>query len=469
MRKSKLFETIERLSLGERRGFLATLDLKENNLSANDQKIARLFVEKIVSRRIPKGEEAFWKDNGVSKAAANKIKSRLLRALERYLILGAIDKEPRLKHILMASKYAALGLEKQLFHHLRKLEKNTRPDQLIDPYLGEYLKQEYLYYITPERELMKPDAILPQLDVQEKAFVRFKDYTEIRILLAQLGFRKLHRVEGSTADEIRMKIQAIVDQSEDKVIQLFGRLVRLLDQCPPEEYFELSKAFEQIDEEVPEEYLKNQLMHQTNYCIYRSRYHNDVRFSAEFIKVLNRREQKGFHLHDQYTVKKATVNNCIAHAVISGQLEWSEGFLERNWDKLSEHSGPERKAYRKFALAYIAINRGQLSEAQSYMHAYQQSSLYSKTDMHGFIQRIAAEKILSKVYFEQGELKALKLQIRKVRGEVNRSPYPEVTKTRLLQFFDTLMECSENGQPLTAEQIEGWPLVDQVWGKRMLQ
>ena len=31
------------------------------------------------------------------------------------------------------------------------------------------------------------------------------------------------------------------------------------------------------------------------------------------------------------------------------------------------------------------------------------------------------------------------------------------------------MECSENGQPLTAEQIEGWPLVDQVWGKRMLQ
>ena len=82
--------------------------------------------------------------------------------------------------------------------------------------------------------------------------------------------------------------------------------------------------------------------------------------------------------------------------------------------------------------------------------------------------RIGSDKVLSKIYFENGEFIALERQIRSIRGYVSRSQYSSAIQQQILSFFDDLLDCSQSGQPLTAERIEGWPLIDQVWGERLL-
>ncbi len=117
MPKSKLYEALESLSGSQKRSYLATLNIRENHLSAEDQALGRDFFAEVVEPSFPASEDQFWRHRGLSKKEANKIKNRLLRSVDRFLMLETLEEEPRLKHLLLARKYGMMGLSKHLRHH----------------------------------------------------------------------------------------------------------------------------------------------------------------------------------------------------------------------------------------------------------------------------------------------------------------------------------------------------------------
>ena len=470
MRKSKLYEVFDRLKPADRRSFLTTLGLKENNLSQNDQELAQRYVEEIINRKFPQGEAAFWEANDMKPLSANKFKSRVLRALERFLLLDALDKEPRLKHILLAGKYDHLGLRKHLDHHLRELEKEHQSDeeQIIGPYLGEALGQYILIKAFSEEEKNDPQKVRAVFKKWDDALDKFSGYMRLSLLFVSYGKIKVFGGSDSEVEEIPERVKAIVDNTGDKNIKHFGKLIRLLDQCPPAEYFEITKEQNSFDKEVAHIYQKLYWTELFNYCVGRINRHKDRRFAAELVRIMIRLENSNLHLSDGHVIILARINGVMGAAVISGNIDWFAGFLERNWDKVALASGKERKAFKRFSLAYLALYRGNLSNAQDNIYAFQRSVLYSKTSYSNFVMRIGSDKVLSKIYFENGEFVALERQIRSIRGYVSRSQYSSAIQQQILSFFDDLLDCSQSGQPLTAERIEGWPLIDQVWGERLL-
>lgn len=470
MRKSKLYEVFERLSPAERRSFLSTMKLKENNLSQNDQDLVQRYTEEIVNRRFPQGEVAFWEANAMKPLAANKFKTRVLRALERYLLLDALDKEPRLRHILLAGKYDHLGFRKHLDYHLRELEKEqySHEEQIIGPYLGETLGQHILIKARSEEE--RSNAQLGYADMRKwgSALEKFSDYMRMSLLLETYNRIKVYGGEEENVEDIREKIQTIVGQTKDENIKYFGQLVRVLDQCPPEEYLEIAKEPNGFDKEVANVYQKQYWATLFNYCVDRLNINKDRRFAGELVKIIKQLEDRNLHLNDGHTIQLARINGAMSAAVISGEIGWFLDFLNRNWDKVALASRKERDAYRHFSLAYSALYRGDISNAHQYIHIFQRSVLYSKTSYSNFAMRIGSDKVLSKIYFENQEFIALERQIRSVRGYVTRSQYPPHVQQGLMSFFDDLLSCSQNSQPFTSERIQGWPLIDQVWGEQVL-
>lgn len=471
MRKSKLYEVFDRLKPAEIRSFLTTLSLKENNLSQNDQELAQRYVEEIVNRKFPQGEATFWEANDLKPLAANKFKTRVLRALERYLLLDALDKEPRLKHILLASKYDHLELRKHLGHHLRELKKehHNHEEQLIDPYLGELLGQYLKMKARPEKEKKNVQLAFKDISVWNAAMDKFGDYMRMRILVEAYNRKNLFGKGEMISQDIREKIQAIIDHTQDQNVKQFGKLIRLIDQCPPEEYFEIAEASGSFNKEVAHVYQKTYWSIRLNYCINRMNRHMDRSFADEVVQIFGYLEERGLHLDGGQTISQTYMTASMSGGIISGEMNWYSGFLERNWDKVALPSDKERKAFRRFSWAYMALYNKNLSDAQDHIFSFQRSVLYSRTNYVNFAMKIGADKILSKIYFEQNEVIALQRQIRSIRGYVGRSPYPRHLQQQLLSFFDDLLDYSQNNQILTSQQIRNWSLIDQVWGEQYIE
>ncbi len=297
---------------------------------------------------------------------------------------------------------------------------------------------------------------------------KFSDYMQMRILIETYNRKLLFREVEGAGEDILEKIQAIIDRTEDENIKRFGRLARLIDRCPPEEYFNIVDASGSFDKEVAHVYQKAYWKIRLNYCINRMNNYKDRHFAGELVRVFRQLEERGLHLDDGHAISQTFMTASMSGAVISNQIKWYSEFLERNWNEIALPSYEERKAFSSFAWAYLALYSSDRSGAHEHVINFQNSVLYSRTSYANFAMRIGADKILSKIYFEKKETVALERQIRSIRGYVNRSPYPPHLQQQLLSFFDDLLDYSQNGQPLTTEQIEGWPLIDQVWGERVL-
>lgn len=379
-------------------------------------------------------------------------------------MLETLEEEPRLKHLLLARKYGMMGLSKHLRHHLREAEKKKgeQAEQLIDPYLVDYFGQ----YIRMQA-LMSNASTEPVEEALNSLFEsldRHYGFTRLRLLLER--YNRLQLL-GKTdkLENLKTQIIATAEPIDDPAVTAYAKLLRLLEDCPPEEYFELRRALDDGSYPLPRIYRDFSDTYCINYCIKRVQLHKDPRFAKEFICIFDQLAKDNRHLDKGGLISVERLVKCIVFGIIAGEMEWLEAMLDRLEAQIDLEGEEERQAFRSFANCYIDIHRGTTGRAYEDLRRFRESRLYRKY----YALKAGADRLLLKLYFEKGEHEALASLMNSVRVSVEKSGFGEDKKKGMLAFFEVLFELNKNKKPLTWELARGWHLIDQVWAKRICQ
>ncbi len=464
MIQTKLYEILHHLRPTEQKSYLASLSIRENKVSPDDHARCKRYLEQVVKKQLPEYEAEFWSSEGLAPEDAKKVRNRLLRAADRYLVLDTLEREPSLKHILLAKRYSEIGLKKHIRHHLSAARKE-RPElkeQIIDGNLADFITERI------KRINFKKEAERLQEDWESliAPLSRYYYLTYLRMLLAQYEALQVGAKGEEKKQALRKKIETVIHRSEDEKVATFGRMLRLIDRCEPSEYFEICQGIANAEHPLPLAYQRFMYEFRANYCVWRFQYHEDRRFAREYIEIMAALEKVNGHLYRGGKVSLLVAINCLSTGVVSGNMDWTEAFLARNQKHLDFKKPADRRIFMQFAKGYLDFHRGRLEKAQEWLVTFRNSPVY----WQNYSLKLGADRLLMKLYFEQKEEKALLLHLKSVRSYVLKLNQKIPGKfDSILKFFDVLASLSKSGQPLSEEKTQGWPLIDRIWAQRVIR
>lgn len=445
------------LGPAEIRDFKAFMEMPSNKLSERDCLLGCEFADWVQDSGADEG--SFWKSSLQPGEEKNKkrISSRLVRALDRFLALRELEQEEGVNHLLLFRLFRQYNLEKSENYQRKQLETHLDQAQnytLIPPSATEYFKR-----IADTRLTMseKEPEVYYQKILDQLSY--FYEEQRLYMLFAQAATLMVLKGGSTQLEEARRKFKADLEQVEHPVKKIFEEIYQLI-------FEDRSSAMNGILNslgEYPKHIAYDLKAIVRNYCA--RKYNTGNREYGVFLLQLTEKEWEEAEKKGQlFTIWQLKL--LIAACIMVGDADKALRYIEQIGPKLEPVKGISIKQwlYLFRAHAYFAV--GELDESHTQLERFRRSKTYNKFKR----ERIESDKLLFKIYYEQGDNDPMLDLVRKAKNYVKTHSEEEPILKQMYWDFLLCAEtlCKEGASSLKRKDLSRLPVLDREWYQRVI-
>ena len=432
--KSKVFYLIKRLSKSEIRQIHNFLQSPFFNQRGD---VITLFDELV--RQIGKSvevEELFQKIYGkraFSKRDLSLVMSYLFKLLEQYFNYKAVfTGEKQLENELqLVDKYQELKAPKLYQEKLKQIEQKHKKTVIQNA--GYYAIQ----YQLLNRQFEFSSVERPSEEHHLRAISNALDINYIAQKLKQLCFSIAHRSVYKSNFKPYL-IDAIIKHVEVQnlntlpAIGIYYHIYRMFTAETPSRYFQLvKKDLLQHQNTFPQKEIRDIYMMMINYLI---RFMNagKMNYLEEAFELYKVGLAQNILLEND-TITRFTFNNIVRIALKCKALDWANSFIEDYHSKLGKSY---QKSFYHFGQASIAFEQKEYEKVLEFLQQF-----YSRD----ILLNLGAKTLLSKAYYELGEMEVLAAHLEAMYNYVQRNKilgYHRTNYLNIISYTNKLLQVN---------------------------
>jgi len=461
MKKSKLLRSVESLNLAQRRDLYVFASMPSNRLSDRDQEL----LQKLTKRKKAKAdfdEDDLWNKMLGKKERANKnrIRNRLLKTVERYICLYQLDTEENFKNVLVAKYYTEQQIEKNAIAAINKGISYIQRSKNQSPNTNIFLYWLHEMGVQKDREKRTVDR---KLQFMEDALQDFYSETKIRLICEKANRNKIINGHKNYKDYLN-EIEALAKKSTSIYTQVQYWAFQLVNEQKETYYEKLTQYLSEHKENLGEQYQREIRESLMNFCI-RKINAGQLDYAAEYLVYIRELEATQ-SLLEKGTISIGRLKNCVLTALLSDQTDWALNFLNKYTANLSHSDEVSRGPFLEFNKAVIELQRNNLDQSFQHISNFQKSEMYLKDIYY----KIACDKLLFKLYYEENEKEAILSKIENTKDFIRNQKKLSVRRKQLhLTFLKTLQQLARNKE-IKLEDVKGEILIpDYLWLSKVVK
>lgn len=453
--ESKLFQVIKKLTLTQKKELVHFFQMSSNKILKRDQEIFEK-VYKLVKTRKVQQEDQVWQSILTSEEKKNskRIKSRLLKGVERYLATQQLETQKSLKSYLLSEYYLDMQLKKNVLNDLnlslKWLAKPGDQDQNKEIWQFMLLEQEN-HYRKGIREKVNT------LDRMEQHLDNYYAINKMRIIAENIS-RQIIMSDYTHKEGYDLEIAALKKKSDHPIFQLYLNIYGLITEEDEKIYQSLKMHLKGEGAIYKPGFLKELYGHLMNFCIRqinnRNRYY--VKEYHECVKKL----RKEHLLLDSGFIAVGRFCNCVNAAISLEEIKWAVDFVDEISPFLEHTNEMDGQQVVNLNRAMIALAKKERDDCFRYCNEFIGSRMYKK-DIY---LRISADKTLLKALYEEGAFDLLPSKIEQLRYYLeSETQLGKGRKLVQLSFLNCLNDLIA-GKPIQLEKMKQELLVfDYYW------
>lgn len=406
MAHNKFTLAVKILSNNQKKDLMAFMQMPSNHLSNRDQELFQHFLN-FDLKKAENVDETFWEAflEESEKKNKNKIKSRLLRTLERYLSLCSLEEaEAPLAPTMLAIKYMESGLRKNGKFWIKKVR------AILDSNVEKTLDNELIRFWLSELEVnaTKDKRVkTSKIREMEEAIQAFYHINRLRLFCEKLN-RSGIIDNDQELDQIRDQIKP--DESSKESV-LYYHISKMLVEKDVASYEYVRYFLREHHDFFSKKYSKEIYEYLLNFCI-RKVNQGEKYYAKTYLDIIDFLEKEDMLL-DMGKLGAPRFKNCVVASIIAGDLLWINQFTERYKNKnfLEESDQIKRKPFLDFNQALLELYAGNLEESRDLLTAFKHSNMYLKDIYY----KIACDKLLLRIYFQNDEFHLIESQVDGIR------------------------------------------------------
>jgi hypothetical protein len=461
MKKSKLTQLIENLTRKQRNDLYAFIQLPSNKLSPRDREICIKLMDLLIKPSVV-GEDTLWEGilDKNERANKNKIKSRILKAMQRYLCMIQMESDINIRNSCLIKYYSAIQQEdlvqKTIKTGLKDIKKPVNRDKDSDIF-------EFWFFetgVNRDKEIRKYDS---KIQMMEESLQNFYELNRIRLLSEKANRSKIintHQDYKKNVDEI----EAINQRSKSVHVRAYYHAFKLNNEKNDAYLHKLEEYLKTHGPYLKKPYLREFYEQMMNFCI-RKINANQYSYAEKYLCYTENLEAIDQLLMNGI-LEIGRLRNTILACIISEQNERALNFLEKHAANIVETNGIERKPFLELNKAVIELYRGNPKKCFEHVWLFRNSSMFLK-DVYF---KLMSDNLLLKYYYQNGDYGDVLNGIETLRNYIKsqKKLSPERKRTQL-SFLKTLKSMAEL-KSIDQRQVKGKvPIMDYLWLKRVLK
>jgi len=460
MKNGKLFQLIRTLSVAERQQFR---DFLHSPFHSKREDCLRLWaaLEGMKEGQLPEKEKLFQESYPKSSYDDQRfrlLQSTLLGLLESFLVFQEFRQNELERELLLIRAYRKRGLEKHLRGARRRAEQHLEGLKTAGALRARHEIEQESFDLEVHENRITNLSYQPLLDQWDEYYLAIK--------LRQACAAKTYESEANTSYDYGL-LDALLDRVDWErflfipAISLYYHGYWMLVNSKEEAHFTAFKeSLLQNGESFPLAERKDLFMLAANYC---TRKHNEGR--RDYSRELNEIFKAGL-LAGAFLVQfsRYTFRNIVITALVVGDLEWAEQFIEDYQAYLPYRHRESMVSYSRALIAFQQHNYGLALE------------LLQKSEYRGLVFNLSAKALQIKIYYETGEYDLLESHLAAMRAFIRRQKNPSyqvVNFQQLVHFAQRLLELNPfdpGDKARLLEEVTATKVVaEKDWLLRMLE
>lgn len=462
MKNGKLFQLIRKLSPAERQQFQDFLHSPFHN---KREDCLRLWaaLDGIKEGPLPEKERLFEKSYPNSPYDDQRfrlLQSALLGLLESFLVLQGLRQNELEQELILVREYRKRGMEKHLRGAKRRAEKQLEGLKTADALRVKHDIEKEAFLLEAQKNQMGPLGYQPLIDLWDEYYLAMKLY--------QACSAKSHESVANTPYDYGL-LDALLERADWErymsipAISLYYHGYWMRVSPKGEAHFaSFKRALLEHGNSFPLAERRDLFMVAANYC---ARKYNEGRndYARESNEIYKAGLACGAFLA-QGQFNRFTFRNIVLNALVVGDFEWAEQFIEDYQTYLPSHFQEGTVSFTRALLEYQRQNYGQALQ------------LLQKSEYGDVVFNLSARALLIKIYYETGEYDLLDAHLAAMRIFIRRQKNPsylEVNYRQLVYFAQRLLELNpyEPGDKarLREEVMATKAVAEKDWLLRMLE
>jgi hypothetical protein len=432
MKAGKLFQLHRTLNALELQQFRDFLHSPFHNKREDCRQLGEIL-EELREGQFPEKEDIFRKifpSAPYDDQRFRLLQSALLGLLESFLAIQAGRQNRMAQEVMVIEEYRKRGLEKHMKGAWRRAQKLLgEGPQTADALHARHQMELEAFQLEAQKNRIGNLSYQPLIDQWDEYYLAVK--------LRQACSAKAHEAVANTTYDYGL-LDALLDRVDWQrymylpAISLYYYGYWMQVRPEEETYFSaFKKELILHNESFPLSERKDLFLLAANYC---ARKYNEGRsdYAHESNEIYKAGLASGaFLVRGQ--LSRFTFRNIVVNALLVGDFEWVETFIEEYQNYLAPH-------YRE---STVSFNRAQLEyRRQNYGRALE---LLQKSEYRDLLLNLSAKALLIKVFYEMGEYDLLEAHLAAMRTFIRRQKnlgYHEVNFRQLVQFAQRLLELN---------------------------
>ena len=461
MKSSKLLKSIESLNLAQRRDLDVFAGMPSNRLSSRDQELLRTLV-KSKKQNAALSEDHLWENllNEGERVNRNRIKNRLLKTVERYIGLYQLDVETNFKNVLVSKYYIEQQIERNAVAAINKGIGYIHKDENQNPNTNIFLYWLHEMGVQKDREKRTVDQ---KLQFMEDALQDFYSETKIRLICEKANRNKIINGHKDYKDYL-YEVEALKEKSHSVYTQAQYWAFKLVTEQKETYYEKLNRYLFTQKEKLGEQYQREIRESLMNFCIRRINA-GHFQYAAQYLIYIEELEATQSLLNEG-TLSIGRLKNCVLAGLLLDRTDWALDFLNKYTAKLSLSDAVSKGPFLEFNRAVIELQRKNLKKSFQHISNFQKSDMYLKDVYY----KIACDKLLFKLYYEENEKEAILNKIENTKDFVrSQKKLSDRRKQFHLVFLKVLQQLAKNKE-VKLEKVKGEILIpDYLWLSKVVR
>ena len=453
----KLLNIIKVLTLVQKRDLSCFIGLASNRITGRDKEVFAMLLD-LKPSTIEKTGEGIW-ECILSKeelSGKNRMKHRLLKAVERYIMLLSAEANGAVQYYLLADYYLKNNIQKNTDALLKKGISELQERYQLDDKVFLF----WLYQLSVQREngLRQNDTAI---DLMNASLNDFYICNKIRIICEKLNRHNIINQEKDLEQEIR-EIEKLIENSKAPEVELYAALLKLLTTREEQYFTALDTSLKVNKVFLGKKYINDIYVYLLNFCI-RKINNGHLKYAKKYFEYI-----KALDSMDLLLVNKSLgisrFKNILLCSIIIGETQWTKLLFEKYSDNLSAPSKIDKESFLLLNQAIVEFYNDNIELAFNYVRSFRDSGMYDK-DLY---YRIACDKLLLKIYYELNEIEAALRKIESIRNYIKAQkrlkPERIHKQINFLKVVAQLVAQSNIDKELKDELL----IPDRIWLEKMV-
>lgn len=385
--KSKLVELLKIIKGKFKRDLRDFIFVSSNQLPPREREIVvELLNQKGLSKITDDSEIVKSCLQEHEKANWNRIKSRIVNVIKRYLRMSLAEEKEPMSNMVLLNYFFENGMKKNLSNSLKMEKKALAKSYPIDQYSSLYRFRLNELAVTIGKNERKEDE---NLGLMIRSLDEFYIENRLRCLCEELNRNYIINT-GYDSNQFLAYAENYIANFNSPGILIYYNIYKMLADKDKDQYFLIVNQLIQANADLfSVNYLKEVYVRLMNFCI-RKINQGAVQYAPKYLEYIDFLIAKGLFL-ESGKLSTMRYKNCIAMSLVAKDIAWAERFLESHLDHL-DYSTKE-SAYR--------FNKAQILFFKKAYQACEESLLHFHSfDMY---YKISYDKLMLKLYYYQVE------------------------------------------------------------------